>query len=201
MSPSKNAPSKNADETERKDGPDEIAHESRKRRLVHEPAKASVTVSCTTPTVYVGNLHPRIAESHLLKLFQRFGDIHRIHIVRRNTNSGTASEGKRHGSTSSSRVDKQTLIYTYAFIEFKVIASAISAITKLHGHSLLGLSLVVRPANSSSKAPTSSGSSAGDNTVLAVKDSAGLKKEKNAVVNKIAEIKRTLEERNAKRRK
>eukprot|EP01083_Nonionella_stella_P279372 950405_1 len=62
------------------------------------------TPACTSPTLYVSNLHHRISEPHLQKLFQRFGEIHRVVMIRRsgtgvnaNTNAG---RGGHHSSTN-----------------------------------------------------------------------------------------------------
>lgn len=72
-------------------------------------------------TIYVSNIHPRIAEVHLQKLFAKFGDIERVHIYR-----------------------KQAPKHSYAFIKFVSPESAKVAIEKTNGQKILERSLCVR---------------------------------------------------------
>lgn len=102
-----------------------IGNSSRKRPLISESQEYSKTLpEAFTDTVYVSNLHPRIAEVHLQKLFERFGEIKKIQVLR-----------------------KQVSRPSIAFVEFECSLQAVqNAIDKVNGQKLLGLTLHVSPA-------------------------------------------------------
>jgi len=105
---------------------DEIGKETSTNKLLHESSENSAETTPTNcATLFCSNLHPRIAEPHLEKLFRRHGAIARIHLSR--------NGGMHRG---------------YAFIEYRNKEDARSAVAKLHGRMLLGRSLVVKFARS-----------------------------------------------------
>ena len=172
----------------------------------------------TQSTIYVSNLHPRIAEAHLQKLFGAYGSIVRIHMVRiqnsipgrgrgnsrgdgRNnssSNSNSNSSSRHGGNTGRSRRP-----FTYAFIQFQSSVSAQMAIEKVHNKPLLNLNLIVRYANNnssdSSATPCSTGTFMdGDGKRHACGDTDPdargrlLKRQKQDVSKKIEAVKRAL---------
>jgi len=140
--------------------------------------RQSLSTKCDTTTLYVNNLHPRLSEAHLEKLFQPFGEIIRIHIAKSQSPSG---QPNRH---------------RYAFVEYKQLESAKVAIQKIDGRSLLGNFLVVRPAINKNN---SSGYISGKGDKLETSDKRLIRKETRDVENKIQAIKRAIAEN--KRRK
>ena len=129
----------------------------------------------STSTLYVSNLHPRIAEPHLQKLF---GNACRIHFVRKpNTrNTGTS--------------------YTYAFVQYQSNAAARTAMNKFHGQKLLGKELVVRQASDKNDAVLGNKSCHGApgkrRESDAVVDERLLKRQKNDVQSKIEAVKKAI---------
>lgn len=85
------------------------------------PHSESREENLATDTIYVSNIHPRIAEVHLQKLFGRFGEIQRVHIVR-----------------------KHAPKHSFAFIKFSSPRVAKLAIEKTNGQKLLEMSLCVK---------------------------------------------------------
>ena len=83
--------------------------------------------------IYVSNLHPRVGEAHLQKLFEFYGNISSIRLIRKQDLRGSKSP------------------FSYAFIDYKHHLSARRAIEKVHGKSLLGKVMVVRYANENSE--------------------------------------------------
>ena len=83
-----------------------------KIHLVAPPsaAAAQAVPTLSHPTLFVGNLHPKIARIHLEKLLDKFGTIERIHIV--------TAKG-------------------FAFCEFSRSSQAQAAMRQLHGRILL----------------------------------------------------------------
>jgi len=176
---------------------------------------AATTASCSTSTLYVSNLHPRISEPHLEKLFVRFGDINRVHLIRKMISSGggsgsTGRSTSTHPSkvgTSRSRQQQQQSSYSFAFVEFKTVQAASTAMTKLNGVSLLGKDLVVRPAHGKSENNNFDGYEKGTGEGGS-KDGAGaggttsatsMRKQRNDVESKIDAVKRALQEKMKKR--
>ena len=131
-------------------------------------------------TLYVSNLHPRIAEVHLQKLFGKYGAIVRIHFMRK----PNLRNPRRH--------------YTYAFVKYRSNESAQIAVEKVHDRTLLGQKMVVRYANSG-RSDSDFGSAARRGTHTAKRqgsdvtpDERILKKQKNDVQKKIEAVKRAL---------
>ena len=87
--------------------------------------------SLTTPTLYVGNLHPRLTSAHLEKMFSKYGRIVRLDL-------------KNNGSTNQKN---------YAFCQFQSVAEAQQALDNLNGRSLLQRNLVIRAAHQQHGAP------------------------------------------------
>lgn len=170
--------------------------------------------TCTTSTLYVSNLHQRISEPHLEKLFQRFGDVNRVHIIRKaiplpihgsgggkngngNGNQGRNNSHTRKGMTRQKHGPKQQYNgYSFAFVELKSIQSACTAMEQLNGVSLLGKDLVVRPANGRSE-HNDGGTEDGGNgdAAAALKDGREMKKQKHDVESRIDAVKRALLEK------
>ena len=166
----------------------------------------------TQSTIYVSNLHPRIAEAHLQKLFGAYGSIVRIHMVRiqnsnqgrgrgngrgdgRNNSSSNSNSSGRHGNTGRSRRP-----FTYAFIQFQSSVSAQMAIEKVHNKPLLNLNLIVRYSNNNNydSSATCSTFMDGDGKRHACGDTDPdargrlLKRQKQDVSKKIEAVKRAL---------
>ena len=160
-----------------------------------------VVVSCTTPTLYVSNLHNRVAEPHLEKLFQRFGEINRVNMIRKISAGG--HHPSRHDSSSNrphpSHRQQRRGTFSYAFVEFKSIHSANEAMNALNGVKLLGKDLIVKPANSKSTSGHSSdGLFSTEGLEMTDLSSAEVKKKKNDVESKIDALKRALREKQGK---
>lgn len=175
------------------DGTSKTLSRTRKRPLedtVSAPPQAT-TISATTDsfdlnttTLYVGNLHPRITQAHLEKLFQPFGEIIRIFFPT--------------GRSSALRTRKGN----YAFVEFKDASYAKRAMDKIHGRKLLERQLIVRPANErgnlgfrsiGSLVKGASGSTGKHHSSLQA-----VKRQKNEVETKIEAVKRAIEENKRK---
>lgn len=191
---------------------DEINHDpsgKKKQRIDEkiEPSDAfqstqAATISCQTPTVYVSNLHNRIAEPHLQKLFQRFGEINRVNLIRR-MGSGTSVEPMSESGPSrpqkgsikpAQQQDQHHGGFSYAFVEFKSVQSACTAIEKLKGVALLGRDLVVRPAHEKSDGSGGiSGSETHGGDIRGSKLSMqSVRKQKSEVENKIDALRKAL---------
>lgn len=109
-------------------------------------APASSAVLCDTPNLFVGNLHPRISDLHLEKLFKPYGSLTRIHVVTGSPPTETSNPG-----AAQKQPPKQFALSQkprgYAFVEYKTVASAKLAISRLNGRQLLGKPLAVRPSH------------------------------------------------------
>ena len=156
-------------------------------------------ISCQTPTLYVSNLHNRISEPHLQKLFQRFGEINRVHMIRRMGSGGNNSSnnvnvptnnvyGRGRGKMQQIQQQQQSG-YSYAFVEFKSVQSASNAMKRVNGMTLLGKDLVVKPAHSKV------GGSDGEETIQSKQT---VRKLKTDVDHKIEALKRALREKDNK---
>lgn len=149
---------------------------------------------CSTPTLYVSNLHSRVAEPHLEKLFQRFGEINKVNMIRR---TSTVNVGVRKGGESSSssksfrQKHHQPNIYSYAFVEFKSVEAANQAMNALNGVKLLGKDMVVKPAHAKTGEEHSDGANVSE-------ENAEVKKKKSDVESKIDALKRALREKQRK---
>jgi RNA recognition motif-containing protein len=85
----------------------------------------STTSSTSSNKVYVGNLHVRVQQVHLEKLFSPYGTVMNIHVC-------------FHKETGRPK--------GYAFCQFANARQADAAMKALHGRKLLGKSLVVQSA-------------------------------------------------------
>lgn len=77
----------------------------------------------THPTIHVSNLHMRISEPHLIKLFQKIGPVVRVHLHQNKNN---------HSS--------------YAFVEFSDITCAQKALQTYDGMMILKMPIRINPA-------------------------------------------------------
>ena len=106
----------------------------------------SVAPACNTTTLYVGNLHPRISQPHIEKLFQPYGEIVRINQIKPMKMKESFNTTRTGVTTSSS---SNTFVpYGYTFVQFNSIESARLAMQKIDQVTLLGKQLIVRPAHS-----------------------------------------------------
>ncbi len=132
-------------------------------------------------TLYVSNLHPRIAEAHLHKLFGKYGIIIRIHFARKPKFKKTGGH------------------YTYAFVQYQTSNAARDALHQLNGQILLGERIIVRYANSERKGLDYSGASAVFRSSISAKRPGSdldaekkVKKLKSDVQKKIEAVKKAL---------
>mmetsp|Transcript_18547 Transcript_18547/g.26102 ORF Transcript_18547/g.26102 Transcript_18547/m.26102 type:complete len:212 (+) Transcript_18547:40-675(+) len=145
--------------------------------------------ACNTASLFVGNLHPRISEPHIQKLFQRYGNISRIHFVRHRNTDGTRMHAAPHKG--------------YAFVEFTQVDSARLAMSKIDGQILLERKLHVRPSRGNSdniegKAGIS-GKEGFETSTLNVDDERLIRRKKVEVDTKISAVKKAIEEAKRKR--
>lgn len=165
----------------------------------------TTTPTCSSSTLYVSNLHTRISEPHLQKLFQRFGEIVRINLIRRVSVSGSSGKGTSIRGTRSNNhqggwtkhnqhhnQQQQQNSYTYAFVEFKTVQSAIIAMQKVNGITLLGMDLLVRPAHAKGN---ESGIDNGEGNQVSLQS---VKKQCSDVESKIDALRKTLMEKQSK---
>ncbi len=171
-------------------------------------AAAAAVASTRTPTVYVSNLHQRVCEAHLQKLFQRFGEISRVHIIRKVLSSSGGNKGSTINNTKAGRgmtrhKQQHQSGYSYAFVEFKSIQSACTAIEKLNGVTLLGKDLVVRPANGRGQSNGENDNGTADNNEgspeMKPLSMQNMKKQKHDVESRIDAVKRALLEKKKNR--
>jgi RNA recognition motif-containing protein len=114
--------------------------------------------SPSTCTIYIGGLHPRVAQVHLEKLLQPYGTIRRLQLC-----------VPKHQTASSSSN------HHYAFCEYASIEQAQVAMNTLHGRTLLGKTLTVQPAKERSsqggllKRPATTSEKAIESRIQAVK--------------------------------
>mmetsp|Transcript_6088 Transcript_6088/g.9221 ORF Transcript_6088/g.9221 Transcript_6088/m.9221 type:complete len:200 (+) Transcript_6088:126-725(+) len=129
-------------------------------------------------TLYVSNLHPRIVEAHLQKLFGSHGKVTRLQFIRKNN------------------LRNPSMPYSFAFIEYESPASAKAAIGRIHGQTLLGKQLIVRYANdksdSSFQAKMNSTGTKRHGLGNASEDERLLKRQKSEVDKKIEAVKKAL---------
>ena len=127
--------------------------------------------------IYVSNLHPRVAEAHLQKLFEFYGSISSIRLIRKQDLRGSKNP------------------FSYAFIDYKHQLSAQRAIEKVHGKKLLGKVMVVRYANENSEhhlRSRSGTSSDSDKIVNTQEAQRQLSKASNDIQKKIEAVKKAL---------
>jgi len=99
-----------------------------------KPSPISSSIPCNTNTLFVGNLHRSITDTHLHKLFQPYGTIQRVFQVYHKENDNS-NHKIRPGQPKG-----------YAFVEYESIQQAKNAIQHLDQRMLLQRKLVVRPA-------------------------------------------------------
>ena len=117
----------------------ENSKNKKQKILLSSPSSSSSPhLTLKTSTLYVGDLHPRISEPHLEKLFQRYGEINRVHIVRRMVSSSTTAISTKMNTGNCRhdiRIEKTDMIhkgkikqhkqnnvvndsYSFAFVEY-----------------------------------------------------------------------------------
>ena len=141
-------------------------------------AAEAMASKCQTATLFVGNLHPRIGDAHLTKLFSPYGTLNRVSLVK----NGASGQPKG-----------------YAFAEFASVESARMAIRRVDGRMLLNKMLAVRPAHE--KTGTAVGNEDGGDGSIGSKDTKDkrqVRKEKSEVLSKIEAVKRAIEEKKAR---
>ena len=132
---------------------------------------------CQTATLFVGNLHPRIGDAHLTKLFSPYGTLNRVSLVK----NGASGQPKG-----------------YAFVEYASVESARMAIRRVDGRMLLNKMLAVRPAHEKTGAATGNDDGDGTSGGKDIKDKRQVRKEKSEVLSKIEAVKRAIEEKKAR---
>lgn len=156
-----------------------------------QPAALSVSekvaANCRTATLFVGNLHPRIGDAHLQKLFSPYGTLNRVSIVK---HSSGVNMGQPRG---------------YAFVEFASVESARMAIRRVDGRRLLNKTLAVRPAHEKTGASGGASDSEGRGSTsgtagagASTPDPKKARKEKSEVESKIEAVKKAIEEKRSR---
>mmetsp|Transcript_4829 Transcript_4829/g.10607 ORF Transcript_4829/g.10607 Transcript_4829/m.10607 type:complete len:274 (-) Transcript_4829:362-1183(-) len=164
--------------------------------------------TCDTPSLFVGGLHPRIADLHLQKLFSPYGEIVRIHIVthsnpndyNHNHSSNKSNAHKKSTSSSNKYVPGLHQSKGYAFVEYRTVEMARLAISRLDGRPLMGRTLAVRP--SRRRLHEGSGGGGGVGGGVGGKAASGkevsaeeARREYGTVQSKIEAVKRALEQK------
>jgi len=149
-------------------------HKAAVSGLLNEECSATIKESSAlrSNTLYVSNLHPRIVEPHLQKLFGSHGKIARLQVIRK------------------PNLRNPTLTYSFAFIEYESFVSAQSAIEKIHGQQLLGKQLIVKYANEKNDLTFGAGTKRQSGN--AVDNERMLKRQKSEVEKKIEAVKKAL---------
>jgi RNA recognition motif-containing protein len=142
------------------------------------PAMGLVSEVCTTGSLFVGGLHPRVADVHLQKLFQPYGTVQRIFQCRHPGNDQPKGFG---------------------FVEYESMESAQLALERLNGRVLLGRTLRVRPAKAKSEASSSSSGQGGILTTAIPTDLRSVQKQTSNIESRIEAVKRAIREKNAKK--
>ena len=142
-------------------------------------------VLCETNCLFVGGLHPRIADVHLQKLFKPYGKIDRINVVTHpnNTDKSTKTSAKYGGGSLQQSKG-------YAFVEYGSVESARLAISRLNGRQLMGRSLAVRPSRKKMAEIARASKDAGQGETVEE-----ARREYSAVQSKIEAVKRAIEEK------
>ena len=142
-------------------------------------------VLCETNCLFVGGLHPRIADVHLQKLFKPYGKIDRINVVTHpnNTDKSTKTSAKYGGGSLQQSKG-------YAFVEYSSVESARLAISRLNGRQLMGRSLAVRPSRKKMAEIARASKDAGKGETVEE-----ARREYSAVQSKIEAVKRAIEEK------
>lgn len=173
-------------------GDDNVGGEESQQTREHNTTTPS---SCDTASVFVGGLHPRIADLHLQKLFSPYGEIVRINIVTHNpsmnpkpNSGGYKSNAHSKSATSSKYMAGLQQSKGYAFVEYRNVESARLAISRLDGRQLMGKRLAVRPSRRKMNDATGATSGKAGTAEEA-------KREYGAVQSKIEAVKRAIEEK------
>eukprot|EP00978_Attheya_sp_CCMP212_P006095 scaffold13731_cov51-Attheya_sp.AAC.6 len=132
---------------------------------------------CKTGTLFVGGLHPRVADVHLQKLFQPYGTVQRVFQCRHPGNDQPKGFG---------------------FVDYESTECAQLAMERLNGRVLLGRTLRVRPATQKSE-PLTSSSSSGILTTAIPTDLRSVQKQKSNIESRIEAVKRAIQEKKAKK--
>ena len=120
------------------------------------------------PTIHVSNLHVRIAEPHLLKLFQKIGPVTRVHL----------HQNKNH-------------LANYAFVEFSEKSNAQKALETFDGTMLLKMPIRIRPAKD--RTIDDHHDYKKESTILSQESKESLQSQSRAVCAKIEAVKRSIE--------
>jgi RNA recognition motif-containing protein len=148
--------------------------------LLNEQYSGTIKENATrSNNLYVSNLHPRIVEPHLQKLFGSHGKISRLQVIRK------------------PNLRNPLLTYSFAFIEFESFVSAQSAIEKIHGQKLLGKLLIVRYANEKNDSSFGAGTKRLSANAVVVGDDRMLKRQKSEVEKKIEAVKKALSKKSS----
>mmetsp|Transcript_20616 Transcript_20616/g.37253 ORF Transcript_20616/g.37253 Transcript_20616/m.37253 type:complete len:259 (+) Transcript_20616:127-903(+) len=148
--------------------------------------------SCDTTSLFVGGLHPRIADLHLQKLFSPYGEIVRINIVTHNPNDSNKSHVHSKSAASKKYMAGLNQSKGFAFVEYRNVESARLAISRLDGRQLMGRSLAVRPSRrKTSDIVAGRGADSGKAGSKVTAEEA--RREYGAVQSKIDAVKRAIE--------
>lgn len=98
--------------------------------------------SSNSNALFVDNLHPRIGDLHLTKLFKPYGEIKRI--IRRGNQDSVSVFNDRINAKERVCSKSRQQSKGYAIVEYKHAQSAQMAIARIDGRQLLGKTLVVR---------------------------------------------------------
>jgi len=155
---------------------DYSVNNEKKKTAVHSAERTeqnnsiySTQFRVTTPTIHVSNLHMRLTEPHLLKLFQKIGPVNRVYIhpnQRQSTN--------------------------YAFVEFSDRANAQKALDTFDGTMLLNMPLRIRPAKDKT---FHNNESKQESTSPAHESKDFIQNQSRAVSAKIQAVKRSIEQK------
>lgn len=159
--------------------------------------QAHPQVKCDTNTLFVGELHPRIGDLHLQKLFSPYGKVVRIHIVSHKSNDFPKHQNNNNHSRTAIPTKYTTGLQQskgYAFVEYTNIGSARLAMSRLDGRQLMGRSLAVRPSRKRMNDQGSGGGGEKTGTkAVSVEDT---RREYTAIQSKIEAVKRAIEQKN-----
>jgi RNA recognition motif-containing protein len=162
------------------------------------------SIACETTSLFVGNLHPRIGDLHLQKLFSPYGEIVRIHIATHNSNTTNATSTSRPQHSNPYSKSRMPAKYAaglhqskgYAFVEYNNVESARHAISRLDGRQLMGKNLAVRPSRRKTDGygnTVSGGTGTAKGSEALTAEEA--KREYSSVQSKIEQVKRALEQK------
>lgn len=184
------SPNDTADRSEVENPPSQLSDEAgsaaagEQQQQQQQQVKQSAVV-CETNCLFVGGLHPRIADVHLQKLFKPYGKIDRINVVTHpnNTDKSTKQTAKYGGGSLQQSKG-------YAFVEYSSVESARLAISRLNGRQLMGRSLAVRPSRKKMAEIARASKDAGKGETVEE-----ARREYSAVQSKIEAVKRAIEEK------